>query len=1481
MEVLKVFSFVDGQNDTPFPNAEHQVELNFFDASDQRMSSATISATIFYPTCLDNLWTGKEYVLLRGERYFLFDTPSSAKSYTKTGYTHEAIFLSYRSVLDGVYFYDVVAQDASMDKPASNSTSVVFYGDIHEFAKRLNASLAYRKVGFSAVVDDGITSEEKQIAFNDMTIMGALQEMFNTYEVPFYFVGNVVHIGFTSNAITQPFRYGVDYELLGINKNNADYKIVRSCTGVGSSDNIPYYYPNNTPKGIMVAEAGASNKGFTTADVAIVDGEKFAANVGIGDKVIYTLPTISSVQMYKIDPISGQSTAYNGETINVVNPYPFNSEDVKFKLAFNAINTGLATFGFSLTLTDKPHEDTEVRITNVKITQIGSGTVLSEGVEVSDEVVLVDIPKVGQYEMEFETTVYFSPLAPAVSSVNLTVTQDTVFTESWRINEKIVYLEDIGISITGTPQGGDYFTQVKTGYIKPQATLMPSIYRESNGEDMFYKAINNTYPIPDTDPIEYYEFPNEYLDNNPSEHKVTFEDIKPTIAGIENASGQLFGAIADIAFDDNDNDDTDEDGNYLHPYFFVKLHKFNGEFGFNLFQQASESGAMTISMTSGQCGACQFEIGVGEETQKNIVQVDSAGNLKRDEEGNILWRNQTPQDRQNDTRNYEVWIALKKDNSTFGVLMPNATNNYRPQVDDTFVILNILLPDVYITAAEKRLDEAIIKYMSQNNTAKYNFSVEISRIFLAQNKNIADLLNSNARINLEYNGQTYPLYVSQYTYSQREGNALPSITLELEENATAVTNSLKTSIDTVKNDIMNSVGSIDFLKVGLKYFLRKDVEDFAREKIAFLKGLDIGQYTEGTLGGGGRIEVTPDGSSKLTIDFLDVRKRALFTSLTIQELKHIGGKLVLSPAAMVCSNVEELSDRYRCYFNTSNGQGGTIYNEFVVGDQAIKQTNNETENSYYWRLVIGVGEDYIDLSKKDADIGSNAPKIGDNITQLGNRDNPARQAAQILSAFGDDAPSHRFYNGINSFSLANKEVTGTEFDKTTNLPRFFCYGNAHIGHKNTEAEDATYIDFNTENGVEVKGKIIIRGGSGLKNLDEWEDLESVEAIAKGFTQVEGGLIYSNILKLMEVGGSESAGVSGIPQDENGNYLPFAWAGGSYADAKAGNVKVIILHNGNAKFGQFEVDAAGRLIMNPASGTKQPIISFSNSNIPSIADLGGASGSVVNSAFSTNVNQTGVAERVLSNTLTILNNDTTVALNTNMKITYTPTIGSEASAKSVARLFFIYENKELIELGKVEFDSATDILNTKTAYINYSAALPAGTYALAYSIQSTINRASIMFEMPQTIINYEYSSDYKRNEFGADGFLLSKGSADYLRAAIASGGLDFGLKTAKGFVDMPGVLGGFEITYPTTAASITNKWGKIAESISISNQSTGEIIFSHSIGHTEYFVMITPQSEKVNINLSYKDATSFTIDAFNTAGAKTNAKYDVVIIGNNK
>ena len=868
-----------------FPNADIPAKLGEYTYTAQRMAGTpTLTATLNYPSCLDELWTGEEFVEFRGEKYYIDQVPTSSKDNKSIMYKHELQFVSERIVLENVYFMDVVT--AGEDTYHSNSTSVKFMGDINEFVGRLNASMTKSGIGYSVVIDEDITSESKLVSLDSVYLAEALQSIYTIYELPYYFVGKVCHIGYTENVISTPFEYKKG--LVSIKKTNANYKIVNRVTGVGSSDNIPFYYPNDDEKG-----------------------------------------TIERTQ-----------------------------------------------------------------------------------------------------------------------------------------------------------------------------NLMPSIYRQTNGAERFYNALNDTYKIPGTN--DYYFFKNTYSSKKVKEIKVDFSDIKPTIENVTNASGQLFGEIADIAFDDNDSDElgTGEGNNifngtdeYVHSYFYIKLHIYNGDYGFNLFEQGLEGGTAVINMTTGNCAACEFEIGVTYKDNEpgrafNPVLVDSSGNLPAgDFEQKVTSQTSQYIESQQNTSTNEVWIAVKKDNTTFGVVMPNATNNYKPSVGDKFVITGIKMPKSLVLAAEKRLDEALIKYMSENNDEKFSFSVSFSRVFLAENSMLAGLLNENSRIYIKYNDKEYFMYVNSFT-CKADKNCLYDISVELTDKLSANVSALRSTITEIAGDIIGermgvSLNVSDILGRISRYFISKINNDTANGLITFLKGLLIGKNGSG-------ITVLENGMSQAVVDYLYVKVKAVFDELEVKKKTYVGGEQVISHAGMKCNRVDELDDVYRCYFKEEE-DGIEIENQFTPGSLAIAQECNiktgishHVGNRYYWRLVTAVGENYIDLSKTvcDPNVENDVPVAGDDIVGLGHKTDITRQAAIILSSVNEVSPSIIMYQGINDFTLTGKDVISFDFDKSTGKARMKVYGDTYIGDK----DRTTYMEYTQDKGVDIKGMFHIEQGStGWKNMEGLPD----------------------------------------------------------------------------------------------------------------------------------------------------------------------------------------------------------------------------------------------------------------------------------------------------------------------------------------------------------------------------------------------------------
>lgn len=426
--------------------------------------------------------------------------------------------------------------------------------------------------------------------------------------------------------------------------------------------------------------------------------------------------------------------------------------------------------------------------------------------------------------------------------------------------------------------------------------------------------------------------------------------------------------------------------------------------------------------------------------------------------------------------------------------------NIIPQAGDTYILTNIRMPDEYYPIAEEQYKQAVDSFLTEYSKDISIYSGDTDYIHVDKN---SVPLSLGQRVRLEDAQYFENGYIdTRITRIERKLGNLSEASIDC---SSAVSTSWKSSVDSTLNNLEYTLAQelaqtfIRLLKMGdteapsdytaysslrsRNEFISKRNPDAANELITFLKGLLIGKNGSG-------ITVLEDGTSQAVVDRLYVKIKAVFDELEVKKKTHVGGEQILSPAGMKCVRVEELDESYRCFF-LSEVDGITINNEFTVGTLALAQefnikegTSHNVSNRYYWREVTGVGSDYIDLSKTNADKDSDIPVAGDDIIGLGHLTDITRQAAIILSSVNETSPSIIFYQGINSFSLAGKEVIGLGFDKSTGHAYINVYGDAYIGAK----DESTYIRYTQKGGVDIKGMFHIEQGStGWKNMEGLPD----------------------------------------------------------------------------------------------------------------------------------------------------------------------------------------------------------------------------------------------------------------------------------------------------------------------------------------------------------------------------------------------------------
>lgn len=545
-----------------------------------------------------------------------------------------------------------------------------------------------------------------------------------------------------------------------------------------------------------------------------------------------------------------------------------------------------------------------------------------------------------------------------------------------------------------------------------------------------------------------------------------------------------------------------------------------------------------IVFQSGSLNGMDFECEFNPDGVEEILKDDDGNPILKDGKEQINPKSQV----------FEI-VA----NEDYGRFLPDTT--LHPKEGDTFVLYNwdsTKLGDTLVSAASnelltdaiKDLKKSMIDPTTYTCTAEANYSYNQGRGNLhgvgdrvnLYNKGYGDSYRASRIIGYEfcldipYDGAKY--YVGEKpSYSRL--NAMESKIEELVYNGQSYLNGnggggksiyiIKSYDKTAPTDYnVYSARAIDEQR------LNKTKDDTAQgtiifEKVQkFLKGMKVGANGDWTL--------DELDNTHLTTDYLQVRMKAIFETLEILHTDTLGGELFITP---VGSNrilkVEEVNitydgvsqKAYRCYF-LGEQDGSKVENKWKVGDQARSKSFNLTAgkyhnvgNHYYWRLVIGVSSEaveidgkkyhYVDLSDIDKDAASDEPMVDDILNHCGNRTDNARQSCLVFSAVDTYSPSVTLYHGVNGYTFNNKEYVDYGVNHSTNKAFFHVYGDMYFGDRPTSAnnyEGDSYVKYDSDKKkVTIKGDLDIKSTYDGKTLDKYItekslDKNAVETIIK-------------------------------------------------------------------------------------------------------------------------------------------------------------------------------------------------------------------------------------------------------------------------------------------------------------------------------------------------------------------------------------------------
>ena len=511
------------------------------------------------------------------------------------------------------------------------------------------------------------------------------------------------------------------------------------------------------------------------------------------------------------------------------------------------------------------------------------------------------------------------------------------------------------------------------------------------------------------------------------------------------------------------------------------------------------------------------------------------------------------------------WVLTLQRVEDIGLYFPY--KDFQISKGDHFVLSGIELPVQYVEAASEKLLRYAIAWLIENDHTRHTYAPKIYDIFMARQhdeamadtsgtvKSIHDTIKEGDIMPFkdEDLGLDAEIIIDRLTIKENDGK-IPSYEVSLREDKEAGT--LQKMQEQITALGRGSGGGTTPAQVkeyiaseGSKLFLSKTKQDVAQKLIRFWEGIAFGEQSDsnvlgissdgiatlkevvsaafrsGALGSGFKLGNYSDSEdSYLEVDRLLVRKAAEFVKLVIRELQSVGGEIVLSPASMKISKVDFLKkgtllpeygptplryDVYRCSFLTKRGDE-EITNPFVVNDLVRCQTFNIKEgttanakNKYYWRRVMLVGTDYIDiLALSGGNYGDSQPEVGDELVQMGNTTDVARQSVLYLSAYGSDSPSIKLYKGVNDYTLDGKEIFVVSRDEIYALASMFKLKvkDGDTTKEMTLAELVLNVDGLTStvsaNKQEVDGQI------GKINTTLTQNAESIISLAQKQTNTE-------------------------------------------------------------------------------------------------------------------------------------------------------------------------------------------------------------------------------------------------------------------------------------------------------------------------------------------------------------------------------------------
>lgn len=491
-------------------------------------------------------------------------------------------------------------------------------------------------------------------------------------------------------------------------------------------------------------------------------------------------------------------------------------------------------------------------------------------------------------------------------------------------------------------------------------------------------------------------------------------------------------------------------------------------------------------------------------------------------------------------------ITLYKTDAEFdatGLFVPNATTGGRPIAGDHFYFLGIDMPNFYVVEAERRVNYRKVDALFTSADISPTWVVGLDKVRMDDEYNegqekLFDKIEAGVKMYVSDRRFTkdrpLALFASSVTFTWSDGTIiLPQVEVVLTDKIVVSKSQiaqLQGDISALRSSVAQMNDTTGIIRESIKpLFLGKTgEEETSLSPTKFASLVTSEDFKQGGFGGrgwgfyrdnsmtyqnieqvaapqrrmlksagplrAGAVEeedvtgavpsIRAGSQAVLEVDRLIVRRDMQVNNLVVNQIAYVGGKQIISAAAIECVQVVDNDGSYDCYFDQKQG---SVKNLFQVDDIAMGQvfTAENTELRFYKCVVTEVGLDYIRLSKTQK-YGDGVPKKGDVIVQYGNISNKGRQYAIVRDVVGGGyermiSDLDSIYNDGEEYYFAGlSQGDGIDVDLADNQDRLIADSDDKVLTVKQGAKPRFFvgnadsnIDFNSRDGIlRLKGNIV-------------------------------------------------------------------------------------------------------------------------------------------------------------------------------------------------------------------------------------------------------------------------------------------------------------------------------------------------------------------------------------------------------------------------